>query len=151
MSNSARRLLPSQTPAPGTFEAIFRGLDASSQSVIGPATMRLLVIPLHDDYGAVAGGLWGHTQFRWLHVEMLLVPESLRNRGVGSALMAAAERTARDRGCLGVHVDTFSFQAARFYEKLGFSIFGVLDNFPPGHQRLYFQKRFDGAKDAALT
>lgn len=130
-------------PAPGTFEAIFRGLDACSQSLIGPAPPRLLVIPLHDDSGAVAGGLWGHTQFRWLHVQMLLVPEPLRGKGIGSALVAAAEAKARDRRCIGVHVSTFSFQAPRFYEKLGFTLFGVLDDFPPGHQCLYFQKRFD--------
>jgi GNAT superfamily N-acetyltransferase len=113
--------------------------------LIGPATPRLLVIPIRDDSGSVAGGLWGHTQFQWLHVEMLLVPEPLRGQGVGSALMAAAESEARKRGCLGAHLDTFSFQAASFYEKLGFTRFGVLDNFPPGHRLLYFQKRFEAS------
>ena len=131
-----------ETPVPGTFEAMFRALEACSEPLIGPATPHLLVIPIHDDAGRVAGGLWGHTQFQWLHIEMLVVPESARGRGVGSALVAVAETEARQRGCLGVHVDTFSFQATAFYQKLGFTMFGVLDNFPPGHQRLYFQKRF---------
>jgi GNAT superfamily N-acetyltransferase len=72
---------------------------------------------------------------------MLFVPESMRGRGVGTALLAAAETEARSRNCLGISVDTLSFQAAPFYEKLGFSIFGVLDDCPPGHRRLFFQKR----------
>ncbi len=135
--------MSTDAPAPGTFEAIFRSLDHDSRPVIGPATPRLLVIPIHDDTGTVAGGLWGHTQFQWLHIEMLFVPETLRGGGIGSALMAAAESQARDRGCLGAHVDTFSSQAVPFYLKSGYEQYGVLDNFPPGHQRLYFCKRFD--------
>ncbi len=90
----------------------------------------------------MTGGLWGCTLFQWLHVQMLFVPERLRGQGVGSALMATAETEARARGCHGVLVDTFSFQAAPFYQKLGFTLFGVLEDFPPGHDRLYFRKIF---------
>jgi GNAT superfamily N-acetyltransferase len=104
-----------------------------------------LVIPIHDGAGAVVGGLWACTVFAWLHVQMLFVPENLRDMGVGSALMATAEAAARERGCVGAYVDTFSFQAAPFYSKLGFTPFGVLDDFPPGHRRLFFRKRFGTA------
>jgi GNAT superfamily N-acetyltransferase len=126
---------------PGMFEAIFRALEAASRDRIGPAKPRLLVIPIRNDDGAAVGGLWAISLFRWLHVEMLLVPEPLRGRGIGSSLMALAETEARDRGCLGMHVDTFSFQAAPFYMKMGFSQFGVLEDCPPGYARLFFQKR----------
>ncbi len=136
-------LAPSDRPAPGTFEAIYRALDASSHHVIGPVHPRLLVIPIRAEDGSVAGGLWGSTACRWLHVEMLFVPESQRGQGIGSALVAAAETEARRRGCLGVHVDAFSFQAAPFYRRLGYTVFGVLEDFPPGHRRIFFRKRFD--------
>jgi GNAT superfamily N-acetyltransferase len=135
----------SDTPDAGTFEAIFEALDATSRPLVGPARPHLLVIPIRDDVGVVAGGLWGYTVFAWLHVQMLFVPEKLRGRGVGSALMAAAEAAARERGCLGAYVDTFSFQAAPFYRKLGFTPFGVRDDFPPGHHRVFFRKRFIAA------
>ena len=29
-----------------------------------------------------------------------------------------------------------------FYQKLGYEIFGVLDDFPPGYQRLFLKKQF---------
>jgi GNAT superfamily N-acetyltransferase len=135
-------LVPTDSPEPGTFQAIFRALEASSRPLIGPVRSRLLVIPIRDDSGTVAGGLWGSTLFEWLRVEMLFVPSPLRGLGVGTALMALAERDARERGCRGAYVDTFSFQAAPFYQKLGFTLFGVLDDFPPGHSRLYFRKHF---------
>ena len=143
LTDCGPRLTPSDCPAPGTFAAIYAALDACSQPVIGPARPRLLVIPIHDDSGAVAGGLWGYTLFGWLHVQMLFIPEALRNRGAGTALMAAAEVEARARGCRGAHVDTFSFQAVGFYRKLGFAQFGELQDCPPGHARLFFCKRYD--------
>lgn len=126
----------------GMFEAIFRAMDASSERLIGPARPRLVVIPLRDDAGAVIGGLWGHTLFQWLVIEMLVIPEALRNQGLGSSLLALAEAEAQARGCIGACTDTFDFQAAPFYRKLGFTVFGTLENFPPGHNRLYFSKQF---------
>jgi GNAT superfamily N-acetyltransferase len=138
-------LAGSDHPEPGTFEAIFRALDASSAPVIGPTRPQLLVIALRDEDGRVAGGLWGATAFGWLHVQMLFVPERLRGHGLGARLMASAEAEARARGCLGAHVDAFSFQAAPFYRRLGYAPFGVLHDFPPGHDRVFFCKRFDTA------
>jgi GNAT superfamily N-acetyltransferase len=136
-------LAPTDAPAQGTFEAIFKALEASSASIIGPARAQLLVIPIHDDAGMVAGGFWGTTLFQWLQVQLLIVPDALRGRGIGTILMLRAELEARRRGCCGAFVDTLSFQAAPFYQKLGFIPFGELPDFPPGHRRLYFCKRYD--------
>ena len=75
---------------------------------------------------------------------MLFVPASLRGRGLGSALVRTAEAEARTIGCVGMQVDTFSFQAQPFYERLGFTVFGVQENFPPGYRCVYLRKAFDG-------
>jgi len=143
LTESPCGIIPFDTPPPGTFDAIFHALDACSQDLIGPMRPRLLAIPICDDAGVVAGGFWGCTLFQWLHVQLLFIPESLRGKGVGSALMTAAETEARTRGCIGAHVTSFSFQAAPFYEKLGYTLFGQLDDYPPGHNLLYLRKRFD--------
>ena len=142
MPGRASGLVASDSPQPGMFEALYAALDACSSALIGPAKPRLLVIPIKNDAGTIAGGLWGYTLFEWLHVQMLFVPVPLRGLGVGSALMAAAETEARTRGCRGVHLDAFSFQAAPFYQKLGFTLFGKLEDCPPGYDRLFFHKRF---------
>ena len=143
MSVNRSAFAPSDVAAPGVFEAIYTALDASSRALIGPPQPRLLVIPIRDDNGTVRGGFWGFTQFEWLNVQMLIVPEPLRGLGIGAALMASAEAEARARGCRGACVDTFSFQAAPFYRKIGFTPFGVLDDFPPGFSRLYLRKHFN--------
>lgn len=146
MNDNPAGIIPFDTPPAGTFDAIFHALDACSLDLIGPMRPRLLVVPIRDDAGTVAGGLWGCTLFQWLHVQLLFIPEALRGRGVGSALMRVAETEARNRDCVGSHVTSFSFQAAPFYEKLGYTAFGQLDDYPPGYALLFFQKRFDATR-----
>ena len=54
--------------------------------------------------------------------------------------MVHAEARARDRGCHSAWLDTFSFQAPGFYQKLGYEEFGHLD-YRPGHQRHFLKNR----------
>jgi ribosomal protein S18 acetylase RimI-like enzyme len=77
---------------------------------------------------------WGDVAFapaEWkgkhLHLEQLQVLEEHRNRGIGSALLAAAERAASDRRrefvSLGVGIDNPN--AHRLYERLGYRDAGL--------------------------
>lgn len=63
-----------------------------------------------DEAGKKLAGLTGETFGNWLCIKYLFVSENLRNQGIGSKIMAAAENEARNRGCKYVFVDTFSFQ-----------------------------------------
>ena len=63
-------------------------------------------------------------------------------RGSDASSWATPKR-AVERGCHSVWVDTFSFQAPGFYPKLGYKVFGELD-YPPGHKRIFLQKRLAG-------
>lgn len=92
--------------------------------------------------GQSAGGLTGYALFDWLYVEFLHVAPALRGEGVGRALMGAAEAWARERGLVGMWLQTLEFQARPFYEKLGFSVFGLLDDSPIGSKRYFLTKRF---------
>jgi GNAT superfamily N-acetyltransferase len=103
-------------------------------------------IEMHDhtsspEAAAVLAGLNGYTDWGWLFVKLLWVCEPLRGTGMGSRLLAAAELEARARGCRGVWLDTFGFQARGFYEKQGYSMFGELGDFPEGHARYFLSKR----------
>lgn len=104
---------------------------------------RLLGLLLKDRQGATIGGLWGRSAYEWLFVELLFVPEQLRGSGVGTRLMRQAEEVARQRGCTGVWLDTFAFQALDFYRKLGYTVFGELKDHPRGVSQYWLKKRFD--------
>ena len=66
----------------------------------------------------------------------------MRGEGLGARLMNQAEDQAKLRGCRGAQVDTVSFQAPGFYEKLGFRIIGTVEGFPTGHDRHFLVKDY---------
>jgi ribosomal protein S18 acetylase RimI-like enzyme len=68
----------------------------------------------------------------------------MRGAGAGRRLMMEAEAEALRRGCCAAELDTFSFQARGFYERLGYSVFGALEDYAPGQSRFYMRKRLDG-------
>ena len=55
-----------------------------------------------------------------------------------------AEQIARDeRGCVGARLETWGFQARPFYEARGYTVFGVLEDYPPGETEYHLSKRLD--------
>ncbi|MEH3157858.1 MAG: GNAT family N-acetyltransferase [Sphingomonas taxi] len=131
--------------APGETEreAILAPLVAHNDAMAGPTERHPVAIVIRDEAGAIVGGLWGMTSYRWLFVQYLALPTALRGQGRGSALMMAAEAEAKRHGCIGVWLDTFSFQARGFYERLGYRAFGQIDDYPPGETRFFLSKRID--------
>ena len=133
-----------ETPNRADREVILQGLVVFEEAVAGPLHIKPLAILIKDDAGKTIGGLWGTSMFRWLVIELLFVPEQCRGEGLGTTIMAEAERIARERGCIGIWLDTYSFQAPHFYERLGFQTFGTLEGQPPGERRLFMQKALPG-------
>lgn len=88
----------------------------------------------------VLGGVIGIVYWDWFSLELMWIQEEYRGRGYGRRLLALAEEEAQKRGAKHVHLDTFSFQAPEFYERYGYEVFGELDEFPAGHQRIYMKK-----------
>ncbi|ALK34020.1 GNAT family N-acetyltransferase [Burkholderia plantarii] len=115
-------------------------LVAYNDSRAGPSGNRPLVVMLRDAAGDVVGGLWGATGYGWLFTQLLVVPEAARGMGVGTRLMQLAEQEALARGCHAAWLDTFEFQARPFYERLGYSGFAELPDYPPGFARLFMKK-----------
>ena len=95
---------------------------------------------LRDANGKLVGGIWGYVNWNWLSVGLVWLPAELRGHGYGKELLLALEDAARTRGCQYAHLDTFSYQARPFYEKLGYEVFATLEDYPPGQCR-YFMKK----------
>jgi len=131
------------TPGEADRDAILAPLIAHNDAAVGATDRRPLAIVVRDDAGAIVGGLWGRIGYRWLFVEYLALPPAMQGQGIGRTLMLRAEAEARGAGCIGIWLDTFSFQARGFYEKLGFAAFGEIADFPPGERRFFLSKRID--------
>lgn len=115
-----------------------------NQVKAGPDHYRPLIVALKNGAGTVEGGIWAYTNFSWLYVQLLVVPKARRGAGIGRRLMAAAEEEAMRRGCLNAWLDTHEFQAPGFYEKIGYTVFGKLPDYPPGFARIFLTKRLAG-------
>jgi len=139
------RLTVEDEPAEADVEVLPHALEAYNESQWPQhPPWRPLAIFLRKE-GQIAAGLAGETYCGWLFVRYLWVSDELRGRGVGRELMARAEARARELGCHSAWLDTFSFQAPGFYEKLGYEEFGRLD-YPPGHHKHFLRKRLTPSK-----
>ena len=133
-----------------TEKAVEDGLIAFNEAAARPNDWKPLTLSVRRPGEAEpAGGLVGRTFFGWLFVSLFYLPPDLRRRGLGAELLRRAEDEARARGCVGVHLDTFSFQARGFYEKQGYAVFGAIPDCPPGHARFFLAKRLEAPSPPA--
>ena len=143
---NAARIVVDDNPDPKDRESIFKLLVKYNDSKVEAPDLSSAAILLRDpDHDRVIGGLWAQCVYDWPLVELLFVPETLRGSGLGSALIREAEAVAVKRDCIGIWLDTYSFQARGFYEKLGYEIFGRLENFPKGETRYFLRKKLISA------
>lgn len=105
----------------------------------GIADGEALVATIERDGRAIAA-LSGHTWGGCCEIVYLWVEAASRGKGLGRALVDAAETEARRRGCAQIVLSTHSFQAPEFYEKLGFQRIGAVPNYPRGYANLIYLK-----------
>jgi GNAT superfamily N-acetyltransferase len=131
-------------PTPEDVQTVREGLHAFNRLHAPDDAYQPVALFLRDADGSLLGGLLGETYWGWLHVGILWLEEKARRRGHGSRLLAAAEQEAVRRGCHHAHLDTMSFQSLPFYEKRGYSAWGVLQDLPSGHSRIFLSKKLSG-------
>jgi ribosomal protein S18 acetylase RimI-like enzyme len=112
---------------------------------------RKFAVWLRDADGRLVGGLVGTTYWDWLHIDNLWLDEALRGCGWGRRLLETAERVAVRRGCRGVWLDTRSFQAPAFYERMGYRQFGELEELAPHVRRHWFWKELAPCKPGRVA
>jgi GNAT superfamily N-acetyltransferase len=130
------------TSDPSLHESAFieDGLHRFNLLHAEPDQHTLLRIFAHNEQDELIGGLLGETFWRWLYVADLWIHEDYRHAGLGTKLMERAEAEAVRRGCRHAYLDTLDFQAPDFYPRLGYTPWGVLEDLPPGHKRIFFKK-----------
>ena len=74
--------------------------------------------------------------------------EAWRGQGFrGGGFVQQAEQEVMARGCRYARLATSDYQAPGFYEKMGYTVYGKLDNCPPGITNYYFSKALAGHKE----
>ena len=138
---TAVRIVAEKTKANAASRALWAGLIRFNRKQAGPLRYTRTVLTVRGGKGKVVGGLILQSYWRESYVELLWLSEKARRMGYGRRLMQEAERRARRRGSVLLHLNTFSFQAPGFYEKLGFRRFGGMEGSPRGESRHFYVKR----------
>lgn len=103
---------------------------------------------VRDPSGRVVGGAVGRWWGALCELRQLWVEAGLRGHGVGARLLQEFERLAIQKGCQSLYLETLSFQAPLFYEKLGYRTAFVLSGYPHGISKRYMVKAVGSAEAA---
>ena len=137
---SGLRLSFENDPPWSDREAIDEALGNYNAPFLDDPRYSYFGIFVRDKADKIRAGLIGNCYAGWLFINLLWIEAGLRRGGIGSQLVAEAERHAREFGCHSAWLDTFSFQGPNFYPRLGYREFARLD-YPPGHERIFFCKQ----------
>lgn len=128
-------------PDPADFRALSSGMLAHHAESGHPRKSEKYNIFLKDNEGKVFGGVIVTFLWNGMEIDSLWVDDSLRGKGWGRKLMEAVEKEGIKRGCTIAYTNTFPWQAPKFYEKLGYSLYGKLEDFPKGSFLSYYSKK----------
>ena len=111
----------SKEPAtPDVTECLTQRIGNHSLQKLGIAGKGDSVAFVAKDGDTFAGGITVEVFYGLLHIKLLFVEDVYRKYGIGKKLMEEALNFGREMKCRQAFVETLSFQALGFYQKLGF-------------------------------
>jgi ribosomal protein S18 acetylase RimI-like enzyme len=128
--------------------AVRRGIRGADPPAVDARDWQSLGLAIRAPDGTLLGGLYGATMWGWFVIDGLWVAEQLRGEGHGRRLLLAGEAVAVRRGCRGAWLGTFDFQSRGFYERMGYTVFAELANFPAEHTHYHLWKSFSPSPPA---
>ncbi|HUN40290.1 MAG TPA: GNAT family N-acetyltransferase [Acetobacteraceae bacterium] len=124
-----------------TYRIVNDGLAGHGVEQAGYWDSRPLYVNVQDASDQrILGGIVGRTSLGLMFIELVFLPEELRNRGLGTRMLQMAEQEAVRRGCCAGVLYTISFQAPAFYQRHGWREFGRVACHPPGTSRIFMTK-----------
>jgi len=133
-----------QEPTPEDGAALSQGIIAFNKAHVPDLEEVAEEVRFHvfarSEEGVLQGGVRAVCYWNTLHIELVWLDEATRGEGLGAQLMQEAESTARQHGCAIALVETTSWQAKPFYEKLGYQLMATLAGRPKDHATYYLSK-----------
>ncbi|MFI0430845.1 GNAT family N-acetyltransferase [Mariniflexile sp. HMF6888] len=132
------------TPNKQDTETISQGIinfNNSKTSDLEPIEKEIkFFVFVRNEFDKIIGGIRAVCFWNTMHIELLWLSEDCRGKGIGKKLIESAENFAKENGYEKVFVETTSWQAKPFYEKVGYSHIATLNGRPKGHASHYLTK-----------
>jgi len=88
----------------------------------------------------IAGVIAAFSTMKILYVSTIYVNEQFRNKGLGRTLMQEVENKAIELGTELIRLDTFEWQAPKFYIKMGYEQVGYYESKSKEYSEYFFVK-----------
>lgn len=132
-------------PSAQDAQALSGGLTEHALPTTATAGFEPIGVFARTAEAKIVGGITAFVNWNWLHITLVWVAAPLRGTGLGHQLLTTIEEIGVRRGCTHAHLDTFSYQARPFYERHGYTVFAMLDDYPTGQQRFFMRKALGAA------
>lgn len=138
---NANHILTKGVPTPEELKFLEDRIYEFNSGKTGINDGRLFAFFVRDEQHEIVAGLSGWTWANACEIRDLWVHPKWRGQGYGRGLLKSAEEEARTSGCKVILLSSYSFQAPAFYEKCGYELAWLLNDFPPGHQNCFLIKK----------
>ncbi|MCL1125623.1 GNAT family N-acetyltransferase [Shewanella surugensis] len=129
-------------PLKEEIESIYAGLSEFNCAYFSDLSEQSIACFIRDEDNKIVGGLTALILLESLHVNYLWLAEFIRGEGLGKQLINRIEAEARLRGLKNLFLDTYTFQAPRFYERLGFVEVGRFRDYPKKDvDKIFYRKQ----------
>lgn len=126
-------IISETTPEEVRFGELGRRLRHFNYGFVGEyPEQQYIRLNAKDENDRLLGGVRGSVFLYWLTIDVLFVEEDIRGSGLGSRLLAEAERRAVELGAKSVKLETFEWQAPSFYLRHGYEEYSRIDNYASG-------------------
>jgi ribosomal protein S18 acetylase RimI-like enzyme len=124
----------------GLKKRIYDGFSRHAVAMTGQDEKFDPVAFVAHDKECFAGAIVAELFWGALHIKYIYVEKEYRGKGIGSQLMKCALKYGRDQKCPFAFVETMSFQALDFYQKMGFKLELTRSGYIHGTSFHYLQK-----------
>ena len=122
-------------------DVIVEGLSDFNTPYFGNQKRTYFAVYLKDEKDEIVGGVvaWMRPG-ELLYIETLWISEPMRKKGYGKKLLLSAEAEGKKHGCTHSQLETLTFQAEPFYQKLGYKRIGIVRKHYGEHDSIFMRK-----------
>lgn len=126
------------------IDSIYQGLVDFNEAFVPNIRNENIALFVRGTDDEIQGGLVAIVLGEALRVEYFWLSEEIRGVGVGSSMINRLVEEVNNRELHGIYLDTYSFQAADFYQSHGFKEVGRYPDFPVKNvDKIFLCKRLD--------
>ncbi len=130
-----------ENPTANDIQTIRNGLVAYNEPYFQGLDENEFIYFFRGEREDIQGGMTGSLFNKALFVRFFWISEKVRGKGLGKELMQNLESDMRARGVKTICLDTYTFQAPKFYQDAGFKEVGRYIDYPqPGVDKIFYQK-----------